>query len=52
MLSGEVRAIDGQLIGNAARSGVTLPSQLGTLGETDFSHPYYWSGFTMIGSPW
>lgn len=20
--------------------------------ESDFSHPYYWSGFTMIGSPW
>ncbi|MEO1392576.1 MAG: CHAT domain-containing protein [Cyanobacteria bacterium J06634_5] len=28
------------------------PSELGTLGAVDFSHPYYWSGFTMIGNPW
>lgn len=21
-------------------------------GDRDFSHPYYWAGFTLIGSPW
>ncbi|MEL7226975.1 MAG: CHAT domain-containing protein [Cyanobacteria bacterium J06576_12] len=52
MINGDVHTVDGQLIGNAARSGVAIPSQLGTLGRTNFSHPYYWSGFTMIGSPW
>ncbi len=20
--------------------------------STDFSHPYYWAGFTIIGNPW
>ncbi|MEB3281468.1 MAG: CHAT domain-containing protein [Lyngbya sp.] len=29
-----------------------LPESLSTLGETDFSHPFYWSGFTLISSPW
>ncbi|MGB3493164.1 MAG: CHAT domain-containing protein [Elainellaceae cyanobacterium] len=27
------------------------PQQL-RLGELDLSHPYIWSGFTMVGSPW
>jgi len=52
MLNGEVRTQGGELMRGAARGGLPLPSELGTLGESDFSHPYYWSGFTMIGSPW
>ncbi|MEM9946459.1 MAG: CHAT domain-containing protein [Cyanobacteria bacterium P01_D01_bin.36] len=53
MLQGEVRTTeDGELMRSASRSGVSLPSELSTLGASDFSHPYYWSGFTMIGSPW
>jgi CHAT domain-containing protein len=31
---------------------VELPSTLTSSGTTTFSHPYYWAGFTMIGSPW
>ncbi len=31
---------------------VSLPSQLGNLEKSNLAHPYYWSGFTMIGSPW
>lgn len=28
-------------------------AQLGLLqSEGEFSHPYYWSGFSMVGSPW
>ena len=52
MLKGEVRTQGGDLMRSAARGRLPLPSELGTLGESDFSHPYYWSGFTMIGSPW
>ena len=30
-----------------------IPSELGELLATkDLSHPYYWSGFSLIGSPW
>ncbi|NJR59482.1 MAG: CHAT domain-containing protein [Cyanobacteria bacterium CRU_2_1] len=24
----------------------------GTIESVDFSHPYYWAAFTMVGSPW
>ena len=27
-------------------------SLLEALGDRDFSHPYYWSAFTLVGSPW
>ncbi len=27
-------------------------AQIETLQQKEFSHPYYWSAFTMIGSPW
>ncbi|NEQ73955.1 MAG: CHAT domain-containing protein [Okeania sp. SIO2C9] len=35
-----------------SRGEITLPKSLQILGETDFSHPFYWSGFTLISSPW
>jgi len=31
---------------------VSLIPELAVLGRVDLSHPYYWSAFTMIGSPW
>ncbi|MGD1805521.1 CHAT domain-containing protein, partial [Dapis sp. BLCC M126] len=52
MLRGEVVIVDGELRGSGARSAVVLPSALGKFGNQNFSHPYYWAGFTMIGSPW
>ena len=50
MLRGEVRIENGNLIGS--RSAVPLPNTVSPIVDTDFSHPYYWSGFTAIGSPW
>ncbi|MBD2327529.1 CHAT domain-containing protein [Alkalinema sp. FACHB-956] len=38
----------------ASRTGdqpLSLAS-LPTLAQTDFSHPYYWAAFTVIGNPW
>ncbi|ACK69519.1 filamentous hemagglutinin family outer membrane protein [Gloeothece citriformis PCC 7424] len=29
-----------------------LPPQLAELGAKEFTHPYYWSSFTVIGNPW
>ncbi|MBP0017400.1 MAG: CHAT domain-containing protein [Cyanobacteria bacterium SBLK] len=29
-----------------------LNETLTELGDRQFSHPYYWSGFTLIGTPW
>ncbi|MDJ0517833.1 MAG: CHAT domain-containing protein, partial [Trichodesmium sp. MO_231.B1] len=52
MLRGEVVIAEGELRGSAARGAVVLPSALGNVENQDLSHPYYWAGFTMVGSPW
>ncbi|TVQ58526.1 MAG: CHAT domain-containing protein [Spirulina sp. DLM2.Bin59] len=43
--------LDGNYLISGERS-ITLTPEITELGATDFSHPYYWSAFTMIGSPW
>jgi CHAT domain-containing protein len=50
MLQGELSLTDGFLVGSFGK--VELPQALKELGNRNLSHPYYWSGFTMIGSPW
>ncbi|NEO87367.1 MAG: CHAT domain-containing protein [Spirulina sp. SIO3F2] len=30
----------------------TLPPELVHYQNTELSHPYYWSGFTLVGNPW
>jgi filamentous hemagglutinin family protein len=50
MLQGQVYVKGGQLI--AGDKSVPLPPELARLGDGNFEHPYYWSAFTMIGSPW
>jgi CHAT domain-containing protein len=52
MLRGEVKIEAGQLRGSGMRGSVALPPEMANLTNTNLSHPYYWSGFTMIGSPW
>jgi filamentous hemagglutinin family protein len=49
MLKGTVRLQSGDLIWSGGRS--PLPANFSTLGE-QLSHPYYWSAFTLVGSPW
>ncbi|MEM9944576.1 MAG: CHAT domain-containing protein [Cyanobacteria bacterium P01_D01_bin.36] len=51
MLHGDIRVESGQLFSDRTRSTLALPSALSD-SNPDLSHPYYWSGFTMIGSPW
>ncbi|NEO53856.1 MAG: CHAT domain-containing protein [Okeania sp. SIO3B5] len=52
MLRGEVVITEGKLRGTAARGAVALPLELGKFENQNLSHPYYWAGFTMVGSPW
>ncbi|NES03938.1 MAG: CHAT domain-containing protein, partial [Okeania sp. SIO2F4] len=52
MLKGEVLIAEGKLKGSGSRREVTLPPELASIQNKNFAHPYYWAGFTMIGSPW
>ena len=50
MLSGKVRIKNKQLV--TSKDEFPLPPELTESGDRDFSHPYFWSAFTMIGNPW
>ncbi|HEY9671776.1 MAG TPA: CHAT domain-containing protein [Waterburya sp.] len=50
MLKGKVRLQEGELV--TAHGSFPLPPDFARRGNTDFSHPYYWSAFIMIGNPW
>ena len=52
LLNSETRIESEQLQSGATRQAIALPPEIAVAGDLDFSHPYYWSGFTMIGSPW
>ena len=52
MLRGDVVIAEGNLTRSGGRRAVVLPPTLRNLEKKNFSHPYYWSGFTMVGSPW
>ncbi|MEM9925573.1 MAG: CHAT domain-containing protein [Cyanobacteria bacterium P01_D01_bin.50] len=52
MLEGKVRTKNGRLFApGLPKDGLELPSKLKESSE-NFSHPYYWSGFTVVGNPW
>ncbi|MEO1389563.1 MAG: CHAT domain-containing protein [Cyanobacteria bacterium J06634_6] len=51
MLRGNVRISNGQIIGPNDEILAVVP-ELAESGRWDFSHPFYWSAFTMIGNPW
>jgi CHAT domain-containing protein len=52
MIKGQVRIEKGQLRGIGQGESIPLPPELAEIDNKEFSHPYYWSAFTMIGSPW
>ncbi|MBP0021731.1 MAG: CHAT domain-containing protein [Cyanobacteria bacterium SBLK] len=50
MIRGEVRLEDGELLNSATR--VAVPSSIAMAGTADFSHPYHWAAYSLVGSPW
>ncbi|MFM7189576.1 MAG: CHAT domain-containing protein, partial [Microcystaceae cyanobacterium] len=50
MIRGKVYLQAGELVGS--RGTVTVPESLGQDGARSLAHPYYWAGFSLIGSPW
>lgn len=51
LINGEVGIDNGKLYGPNDEILTTIP-ELAESGRWDFSHPFYWSSFTMIGNPW
>ncbi|MDX2214358.1 MAG: CHAT domain-containing protein [Oculatellaceae cyanobacterium bins.114] len=55
MAEGRVRVQGDRLIfvnADGEDVALNLPDTLGDRGNRDFVHPYYWAGFTLVGSPW
>ena len=52
MLRGEVRIEDGEIIFDNLDRRIKLPPELAYINNVNLQHPYYWSAFTVIGSPW
>lgn len=50
MMRGEAKVVDGMLRWSGGE--VPLPPELVNLSPGDLSHPFFWSGFTLVGSPW
>ena len=50
MLKGQVLLKEGKLV--TAKGAVPLPPELAKLGNVNLAHPYFWAGFTIVGSPW
>lgn len=58
MLNGQVRLENGYLLSQTNIStgrgelSTPVPQELARQNPVDLSHPFYWAGFTLIGSPW
>ncbi len=52
MMRGEATVKDGTLILDGGSLVVPLPPDLQGRSAAGLQHPYYWSAFTAIGSPW
>ena len=50
LLKGKTRIENTQVI--TPNLSVPLPEGLQQISNLELSHPYYWSGITMIGTPW
>jgi filamentous hemagglutinin family protein len=50
MLRGEIRVEGNELRGS--RGAIPLPPALAEEGRRNLSHPFYWAGLTLVGSPW
>ncbi|QKQ75369.1 CHAT domain-containing protein [Nostoc sp. TCL240-02] len=52
MAKGQIYVKNGQLEGLGVVGNLSLPNNSTDDGEQLLTHPYYWSGFTMVGNPW
>lgn len=51
--NGQVEIINGTLFGSdLPKDGIKIPNSEETITAEQLKHPYYWSWFTIVGSPW
>ncbi|MGK7925742.1 MAG: CHAT domain-containing protein [Spirulina sp.] len=50
MIRGTVRLEDGELLSSSTR--VAFPTHIAIARTADFSHPYHWAAYSLVGSPW
>ncbi|MGC1309913.1 MAG: CHAT domain-containing protein [Phormidesmis sp.] len=50
LIRGKTRIENNRLV--TQRRSVAIPDGLSEQDSIDFSHPFFWSGFTLIGNPW
>jgi CHAT domain-containing protein len=50
MLTGQVKVENNQLV--TAGLNIPLSPKLQEQSSANLTHPYYWSGMTMVGNPW
>jgi filamentous hemagglutinin family protein len=50
MARGQIYIKDGHLHGVKGLDTIALPASISY--DQDFTHPYYWASFTMVGNPW
>ncbi|MCG9886254.1 MAG: CHAT domain-containing protein [Cyanobacteria bacterium] len=49
VIQGQVAIAEGRLVTRGAATPIDLPN---TRAAINLRHPYYWSGFSLVGSPW
>ncbi|HIK12453.1 MAG TPA: CHAT domain-containing protein [Oscillatoriaceae cyanobacterium M33_DOE_052] len=52
VIRGEITVQNGTLRAANRGAAIELPPELAGVTKESLSHPYYWSAFTVIGSPW
>ena len=52
MLRGEVVITNDQLKRGRTSSSIILTLALAKIQYQNLPHPFYWAGFTIVGSPW
>ncbi|NJP10604.1 MAG: CHAT domain-containing protein [Leptolyngbyaceae cyanobacterium RU_5_1] len=52
LIKGQVFIDPNNQIQGIEPSGIPIPEDSPSIRDRQLIHPYYWSGFTMIGNPW
>ncbi|WP_171971770.1 CHAT domain-containing protein [[Limnothrix rosea] IAM M-220] len=53
MLHGDLQIVNGQVrLASGLSANIQISEKVEAVTTNDLMHPYYWSGFTLVGRPW